>query len=168
MSNRDEIEIALWDYIDGTCGTNEQHRIATLIATNAEWKQTYEELLQLHHHASEVTTTEEPSMRFTKNVMEAIAHTSITPVTRKYIDLKLVKGIAAFFILTIAGLFGYTLLQLDFSSVSTAPVKDIFSNIPPGTTDMIKNIMIPVNIIAVIVLADEFRSRRLRMKKAGL
>jgi hypothetical protein len=168
MSNRDDIEMALWDYIDGMCSSIEQQRIATLIATNAEWKQAYEELSLLHQQATELTATEEPSMRFMKNVMEAISHTNITPATRKYIDLKLVKGIAAFFILTIVGFFGYTLFQLDFSTVSVAPVKNIFSNIPDGTTDMAKNIMIPVNIIAVIVLADELRSRRLRMKKAGL
>ena len=121
----------------------------------------------LHQQTLDVTTIEQPSMRFTKNVMEAIENTSITPATRKYINLRLVKGIAAFFILTIISLLGYTVSQLDFSTVSIMPVKNMFSNIPEGATDLIKNIMIPVNIIAAIILADEMRSKKIRMKETN-
>jgi hypothetical protein len=168
MTNRDEIEIVLWDYIDGNLDAAEQQRVTELIAKDVAWKQAYESLLALHEHAGEIIPAEQPSMRFSKNVMEAIAHMRITPATRKYINTRLVKGMAAFFLLAIFGLLGYALFQFDFGSIPVPSVADNLPVVPKGKMmDLMKYVMLPLNIIAAVVLADEYRSRKIRMKKAN-
>src|ERR1700761_5730669 len=66
------MEERLWDYIDGLSSTAERSAIEEMIASNIEWQRKYRELLDLNQmmNSSEL---EAPSMRFTKNVMEAIA-----------------------------------------------------------------------------------------------
>ena len=108
----EEIEALLWEYIDGM--SEEKPAIEKLIADNTAWRAKYQELLQLHElvHASEL---EEPSMRFTKNVMEEISRLHIAPAAKSYINKKVIWGIAAFFISMIVGFLIYAIAQVNWS-----------------------------------------------------
>src|SRR5574338_166173 len=85
----DGIEDRLWEYIDGTLSSSERTRIGELIASQVEWKSKYQELLAVHEllHSTELS---EPSMRFTKNVMEEIGRLQIAPATRTYINKRII------------------------------------------------------------------------------
>ncbi|HET6767797.1 MAG TPA: hypothetical protein VFH08_10375, partial [Chitinophagaceae bacterium] len=67
-----DIEQQLWSYIDGHSTSEERSSIEKLLQSNLDWKDKYHELLEIHQlmNAAEL---EQPSLRFTKNVMEKIA-----------------------------------------------------------------------------------------------
>src|SRR5437868_14200161 len=109
-SGAEDIELKIWDYIDGTVPATERSAIEKLIAENALWRNKYHELLQVHELIN-ATELEQPSLRFTKNVMEEIAKYHIAPATRNYINKKIVWGIAIFFITVIVSFLVYGISQ---------------------------------------------------------
>ena len=109
------IEEKLWNYIDGTCTTDEQKAISLLIETDKVYKDKYHELLQLNNEFTNMEL-DEPSMPFTYNVMEAIRAEQAQKPLKATINSYIIKGIAAFFILTIAGLFFATFTTIDWSA----------------------------------------------------
>src|SRR5215510_11884699 len=108
------IEKQLWDYIDGLSSGEERTSIERLLQTNLEWKNKYQELLEVQQllKSSEL---EQPSMRFTKNVMEEIAKFHIAPATKNYINNRIIWGIGAFFITLIVGFLIYGFAQMDWN-----------------------------------------------------
>lgn len=110
-----EQEARLWDYIDGLADSSEKSAIEQLIAENAEWKAKYHELLEVHQLVN-ATELEEPSLRFTKNVMEEIARYKIAPAAKEYINKRIIWGIAAFFITVIVAFVIYGVSQVDWSA----------------------------------------------------
>ena len=123
-SNYDNgMEMRLWDYIDGLASPSEKTVIEQLLEKDKEWKAKYHELLDVHQ-LMQSTELEEPSMRFTKNVMEEISKLHIAPATKTYINKNIIRGIAIFFIITIVAALGYAFGTLDWKSsgpVSASP-----------------------------------------------
>src|SRR5690606_6861306 len=105
-----DIEIQLWEYIDGDCDSAAKAHIAHMIATDTAWKACYEQLTALHNALPAHIKPEHPSMRFTKNVMDALAIDHAVPaVKRRYINPVVVWMIAGFFIVSAIGFFIYAL-----------------------------------------------------------
>lgn len=113
----EEIEQRLWDYIDGLSTAEERTIIETHIRESKQWRGLYHELLQMHHALAH-EELEQPSLRFTKNVMEEIAKQHIAPATKNYINQKIIWSIAAFFAFSITGFLIYGLVQIDWSAAS--------------------------------------------------
>ena len=155
MNKQENIEQQLWSYIDGFSSREEKAVVEQLIATSIEWKNKYNELLDVHNlmNASEI---EQPSMRFTKNVMEEIAKLHIAPATKNYINKKIIWGIAAFFITLIVGFLIYGFAQVDWNfRDNSKPLVDL------STLDMGKffnntfvNVFMMMNILLGLVLLD--------------
>lgn len=117
-NNSEEMEATLWSYIDGQCSDQERSAIERLIEEHAEWRAQYHELLALHQTLAE-NSLEEPSMRFTQNVMDEIARLQIAPATRNYINRRLIWGIGIFFIVLLLGYVVYGVAQIDWSSAES-------------------------------------------------
>ena len=79
------METRLWEFIDGRSSGNEKNIIEQLLENNQLWKKKYKELIDIHRLVQS-TELEEPSMRFTKNVMEQIAKLHIAPAAKNYIN----------------------------------------------------------------------------------
>ena len=107
-------EARLWEYIDGLSSAEEKSVIEELIENNAQWRVKYKELLEVQQllQSSEL---EEPSMRFTKNVMEEISKLHIAPATKTYINKNIIRGLAIFFITLIVGFLVYGFGQIDWT-----------------------------------------------------
>ena len=116
MSTQQHMEERLWDYIDGLASVEEKSAIAQLIESNLEWKRKYHELLDMHQLMGNSLELDEPSMRFTQNVMEDIAKYHIAPATQTYINKRIIWGIGAFFLLTILGFLIYGLGSVNWSA----------------------------------------------------
>lgn len=114
MINLEDIEVKLWEYIDGFSVGEEKSAIEKLIAENAEWKAKYHELLEVHQSLN-LVELEAPSLRFTKNVMEEIAKYQIAPATKSYINSKIIWGIGLFFVTMIVGFLIYGVAQVDWT-----------------------------------------------------
>lgn len=100
------IEEQLWNYIDGICTDEEKAQIEAKIASNLQYNKIYQELMIVHQELNKLDF-EEPSLSFTRNVMEKV-DLELPPVALKTkIDNRIVYSIGAFFLLSILSIFGY-------------------------------------------------------------
>jgi hypothetical protein len=154
----DNIEERLWNYIDGSGSVEERSVIEELVAANSEWKEKYHELLELHQLVQS-SSLEEPSMRFTKNVMEEIGKYHIAPATKTYINKKVIWGIGIFFVLLIVGFLIYGFGQIDWAAkgdsssswfdVSKLDFSKFFNN-------TYVNIFMMLNVVLGLMLLDRY------------
>ena len=161
MVHNEEIEMQLWEYMDGTCTVADMQRISILIERDAAWKEKYNELLAIHASLSKNIDLEQPSMRFTQNVMDAVAKAHVAPATKQYINKGIIRGIAAMFIAMIAAIFGYAFAHMKGGSVSTISRLNFKS---PDLSNFFNsstfNIIIAVNVIIGLVLLDALIRRK--------
>lgn len=159
MQNMEE---RLWDYLDGTCNEQEKSFIEQLIESNLEWKGKYKELLDVHTLMQTSLELDEPSLRFRQNVMEEIAKYHIAPATRTYINKNVVRGIGAFFILMIIGLFVYSFGQVNWSDGSGSIIPVDFGKFDWGKVfnNSYVNVFLMVNIVLGLVLLDMYLNKK--------
>ena len=163
MDTVNDMEQRLWEYIDGFSSAEEKTVVETLIRENQQWRNLYQELLQVNTSLTDLEL-EQPSMRFTKNVMEEIAKYHIAPATKNYINNKIIFGIVAFFIVSIIGFLVYGMGQIDWSvtSQSQNPI-----GIDLGKVDYSKmfnntvmNVFMMVNAILGLMLLDRYFGKK--------
>ena len=159
-----EIESRLWAYLDGL--SEETTTIEDLLQEDKAWKEKYGELLELHTLMREAEP-EQPSLRFTKNVMEEIARQQITPAVKVYINKNIIRGIAAFFITVIAGFLVYGFSQLQWSDGSGRLV----GGIDLSAVDFSKmfnndwlNGFLMLNVVLGLFLLDRFLNLKRRQR----
>mgnify|MGYP000869959931 CR=1 FL=1 len=166
MNNQPTIEERLWEYIDGTCKAEEKTFIEQLIATNEEWRAKYQELLEVHQLMGNLEL-DEPSMRFTQNVMEGIGKHHIAPAAQSYINKRVIWGIGTFFLLSILGFLIYGLGQMDWSSSGDSKLPIDFSKFDPSVflNNTYTNIFMMVNVILGLVLLDMYLGKKKKQLK---
>ena len=166
MSTQQQMEDQLWDYIDGLSSAAEKSEIEKLIDSNIEWQSKYRELLEIHQLMMQ-SDLEEPSMRFTKNVMEEISKYHVSPATKSYIDKKLIWGIGSFFLVMIAGFLIYMFTQVKFTGGGDGVASDVLNKYNPGKIDYSRffnssfvNIFIMINVVLGLMLLDMYLGRK--------
>ena len=162
-NEQESMELRLWDYIDGRSTADEKTFIEQLISTNLEWKAKYQELLDVHQLVNAHIELEEPSMRFTRNVMEEIGKHQIAPATKKYINKNIIWGISIFFITMIIGLLVYSLGQVDWSAPGSG--KGLPIEVPSYDWSKFFNntytqVFLMVNIILGLMLLDMYLGKK--------
>lgn len=169
MNQQQHMEEQLWSYIDGFSSAEERAAIEKLLQSNMEWKNKYNELQEAHllMRSSEL---EQPSMRFTKNVMEQIAKYNIAPATKTYINKRIIWGIGIFFLTMIIGslIYGFGQINWDASGDTKLPVdlskidySRIFSN-------SYVNIFMMINVLLGLVLLDRvLANKRKKFQNQG-
>ena len=156
-----EMETRLWEYIDGEQNDQQRNEVQQLIAESSQWRMKYEELLDVHSLMKGVEL-EQPSMRFTKNVMEEIAKYNIAPATKAYINKKIIWSIGAFFIIMIVGFIVYGFSQVDWSAGSSSKsyIGIDFSELDYSRmfNNTYINLFMMLNIVLGLMLLDRFLS----------
>jgi len=109
------IEQQLWDYIDGNLDATEAKSLEEKISKNAKIKLQYEELLSLNIAFGKIEL-DEPSMSFTRNVMESVSLAPAPVALKTKVNTRIIYGIGGFFIFSLVALFGYALFNLDFKT----------------------------------------------------
>jgi hypothetical protein len=166
MSRLLNIEERLWEYIDGVCSEEDRLFIDELIASNLEWRAKYQELLELQNMLSSHLELDEPSMRFTQNIMEAISKHHIAPAAKTYINKKIVWGIAGFFICSIIGLLIAGLAQMDWSAAAgTGSTQIDFSklnnfNFGGFFNNTFTTVFMMINVVLGLVVLDMYLNRK--------
>lgn len=102
------IDEEIWDYIDGSCDAAESERITAKIATDERYARSYQELVKLNTMMA-ADELDEPSMSFSRNVMDAVALEIAPKKLTTRVNNKIIYSIAAFFILSIVAIFVYVL-----------------------------------------------------------
>lgn len=173
MNNRHEafdpaddaaMELRIWEYIDGLSTDAERSEIEQLLVEHAAWREKYKELLSVHQML-DATELEQPSMRFTRNVMDEIARLQIAPATKAYIDKKIIWGIGAFFVTVIVGFLVYGLSQIDWSAGASGTSKVLgvdFTEVDYSQVfnNNFVNVFIMLNITLGLILLDRYLTQR--------
>jgi hypothetical protein len=160
-----ERELQLWEYIDGTCNDAARTHVEHMIATDAGWKSLYDELVMLHTALPAGIDTDQPSMRFSKNVMEAVSNAALAPSSRRYVNPIAIRLISGFFIVAMLALLGYALsiagAQGAIEGVERNGV-DMFDRISNISTSVFIKIVMGLGVLSALVFLDAF----LRTKRA--
>jgi len=155
-ANKNNIDDRLWEFIDGQSSMEEKSAIENLIETSKQWKEKYHELLELHQLVQS-STLEEPSLRFTKNVMEEIAKYQIAPAAKAYINNKIIWGIGIFFITLIIGFLIYGFGQVDWNANdNTLPIDISKVNYGKFFNNTYVNVFMMINVVLGLMLLDRY------------
>lgn len=157
-----EDEARLWEYIDGTGEPSERSAIEKLVSENALWREKYSELLELHQ-MMQSSELEEPSLRFTRNIMEEISRLHIAPAAKTYINNKVIWAIGGSLIAMIVGFLVYGIGQINWSEGSSSSSKSFdFSQIDYSRmfNNNLMNAFMMVNIVLGLIFLDRYLANR--------
>jgi anti-sigma factor RsiW len=161
MNTAPNMEERLWEYIDGMTSPAEKTVIERLLQEDAAWKTKYQELLQVNEllHSSGM---EQPSMRFTRNVMEEIAKLHIAPAARTYINKKIIWGIGFFFIAILVGILIYGFGQMLMSPGEQSVVSKNFEKLDFSKffNNNLVNALMMINLVIGLFLLDNYLSNK--------
>lgn len=166
MHEQHHIDERLWDYIDGTCSDEEKSFVEELIATQQEWRGKYHSLMEVHQLMQQSIDLDEPSLRFTQNVMEGIARLQIAPAAKSYIDKRVIYGIAAFFFVMLGGFLLYGIGQINWSAGAGATGNWLDKITSPKIewslffNNTYVNIFMMVNVVLGLMLLDMYLTRK--------
>jgi hypothetical protein len=155
--NKNNVDDRLWEFIDGQSSIEEASAIEKLIETNKQWKEKYHELLELHQLVQS-SALEEPSLRFTKNVMEEIAKYQIAPAAKAYINNKIIWGIGIFFITLFVGFLIYGFGQVDWNASGNDKLPIDISKVDYGKffNNTYVNAFMMINVVLGLMLLDRY------------
>jgi hypothetical protein len=157
---QEDMDMQLWEYIDGSCSAADSERISSLIAADPLWQEQFNALSALHISIPQNIALEQPSMRFSKNVMEAIEATRIAPATKKYINKSIIRGIAAFFLLAIGLMLGYAVVTANWNTTGANFIPKIdFGSV---FNSSVTTVAIGINTILALILIDKLLNQRNR------
>lgn len=162
------IKEQLWNYIDGNCNFAEKIEIEAKIKADLQYSTTYKELLLVNNELSNLEL-EEPSMSFTRNVMEQV-NLELKPVALKTkVDNRIIYSIGAIFILSIVAIFGYVVAtaDLNFKFNLTQLNFDLYETKIINPTSI--RIFLMVDLVLILIYIDSFlRKRKDTTQKKGV
>ena len=165
MNTNPNMEEQLWNYIDGMATAEEKTFIEQLLESNQQWREKYQELLDVHHLMQDGLELDEPSLRFTQNVMEEIARHQISPAAKSYINKKIIWGIAAFFVLSLVGFLAYGIGQTNWNASSgNSAIDETINKLGVDYSRIFNNaytnVFVMINIILGLMLLDMYLGKK--------
>jgi hypothetical protein len=162
---QEAIEMQIWDFIDGRCSPAERAFVQAQIESLPSWKAAYAEITAFQQLLAEDLQADAPSMRFTKNVMEQIATTPIAAPAGAFLSSPIIKGLAAFFVLSLVVFVVGVLFLVNWEATSTRTI-----SLPQITTYKISDLFnndtiwygVGINIVLAIVLAEMVLRKKMR------
>ena len=162
------IEQRIWDFLDGIGTDDERKLTGQLIENDFEYRKVYENLKSFNKLVSTVEL-EEPSMSFTRNLIDKINLEPNPGTIRSLIDKRIVYGITAFFLITIFALLGFLFYQVDWSQNSgfgTLEYKSLVIDTSKFQNNTLINIFFFSDIIIGLYFLDVFFRNRLSSKNS--
>ena len=165
MYTQDQIEQHIWDYIDGLSTPAEKLMVEQLLQTDQQWIAVFNSLKGFNEMIDSADTIEQPSLRFTKNVMEEVAKYKVAPPTKSYINKKIIQGIAAFFILSIVGFLVYGISLIDFSAPGTTQIPNVGmgklnQDWSKYLNSTVLNVFLLLDVVAGLMILDRYLRRK--------
>jgi anti-sigma factor RsiW len=160
------IDEEIWAYIDGSCNASESQRIAEKIATDDNYAIAFQELSKLNVMMAS-DELEEPSMSFSRNVMDAVAQEIAPKKLTTRVNNTIIYGIAAFFILSLSAIFIYILANSSSSS-SASGFKMPTANFSFDLSHVLSPLSMKIFLMVDLALALVYMDRLLRRKMHAL
>ncbi len=121
-----DIELRIWDYIDGLSSEEEKNVIEQLIKSDLVFKAKYDELLAINSDF-DLMELDAPSMVFTNKVMNQI-NLELRPLSAKAkTDKKIIYLIAGLFGLMMIGCIVVIINQIDWT-IGTSTTQHVINN----------------------------------------
>lgn len=100
-------EEQLWNYIDGFCTAKERAEVEGKLAEDQSLRDLYEQLLMINQQLGQHLEVDEPSMSFTRKVMEQV-QLEMAPVALKTrVDQRIIYAIGGFLMMVLIGTLVY-------------------------------------------------------------
>lgn len=147
---QEEIEIQLWDYIDGTCSEADEQRISLLITTDKTWHDTYIELLTTDHDFRNNLTTATPALNFTDSILQQLPAQKKTVKGKGLLNIS-IKTISYFFITAVLAATSYTIFNTDWQFKKSSNLS-FNINIPEPQIHISNTTLLITAFIAIILL----------------
>jgi len=157
------IEQQLWDYIDGNLDESAKKAIEEKILSDAEIKSQYDELLKLNL-SFESMDLDEPSMSFTRNVMESVALVPAPLAMKTKVDKNIIYGISGFFVISLLALFGYVLYHSDLSISSFDLNVNLDFNFDQYITSTTVYSFLFADLVIGLIFLDQFLRKKVAEK----
>lgn len=154
------IEEQIWEYIDGFGTPKERQALQSKIESDAAYATVYAEMKALHELMT-ATELEEPSMSFTRNIMDKVT-LEVPPVSLKTkVDTRIIYSLAAVFILAIVFVFGYAIANSTFTFRDLmASSFDFTLNLEPFVNPLTLQTFLFIDIILALLYLDRlYRSK---------
>ena len=157
-----EIDKCIWDFIDEKGSEAYLQGIDQQIKNDAIWAARFNELHDLAAQLSALPK-EQPSLRFTQNVMDQLVALPLAVSAQSYINMRVVKSIAAIFVIIIAGALLYSIASTNwsFEGMFTGS-KNSASIIPSG---MAIHVVLAINILLGLLFFEKISSRLFRQHR---
>jgi hypothetical protein len=168
MYTQEQIEQHIWDYIDGLSTPAEKQMVEQLLQTDQQWMTVYNDLKGFNEMIGSSDILDQPSLRFTRNVMEDVAKYKVAPPASSYINKKIIIGIAAFFIISIIGFLIYGISFIDLSapgSISDTSMQKLNIDWSKYFNSTVMNVFLLMDVVAGLMLLDRYLRRK---KEAGV
>jgi hypothetical protein len=163
-----QMEEKIWGYIDGISSKEEVAFVEQMIASDTVWRAKYSELKEINQLLKADMELEQPSMRFSMNVMDQLKALQPAPATKQYISKTIIRSIAAFFILTIIGFLIYGFTLIDWSSTSSAGNNYQLPSLSFDYKSLLSSTWINVLLMLNVVMGLLYLDNYLRRKKKAV
>jgi hypothetical protein len=157
------IEQQLWDYIDGNLDEFSKKAIEEKIESTDEIKAQFEELLKLNS-VFNALDLDEPSMSFTRNVMESIALAPAPVAMKTKVDVKIIYSIGGFFIISLLSLFGYVLYNSNLNTPKFGFNTNFNFNLDQYITPTVMYSFLFFDLVIGLVFLDQFLRKKVAQK----
>jgi len=144
-----DTEQMIWEYIDGSCDEPTKVQVQQKLNTDVQWQNMYSELLSLHKSIRTDMEAEQPSLRFTKNVLEKIAAEAIVNQSKSYFNPIIIRSVSFILITSILFLLGYGISRTNWNETVDAKYYS-------GST---LHAFLWINIVLGLVLIDRILNR---------
>ena len=158
------IEQQLWDYIDGNLNETQRKSIEEKIETDISVKLQYEELLNLNAAFSEMEL-DEPSMSFTRNVMDSVALEPAPVSLKTKVDNRIIYSIGGFFVISLMALLGYVFYNSTFTMPDFSRYMSVSFEIDKVITPISLYIFLGIDLILGLIYIDYFLRKKLNHNK---
>lgn len=154
------IEQQLWDYIDGNLHEAAKKAVEEKIESDSEIKSQYEDLLKLNSVFAGLDL-DEPSMSFTRNVMESVASVPAPVALKTQVDKRIIYSIGGFFVVSLLALFGYVLYNSNISLPKFDFDANLNFNLDKYITPTVLYSFLFVDLVIGLVFLDQFLRKRI-------
>ncbi|MDF2382116.1 zf-HC2 domain-containing protein [Nostoc ellipsosporum NOK] len=167
MDKKEEIELRLWDFVEGISSPDEKAAVQRHLDTDPEWQRLFVEIKDVQQLLTQ--EPEQPSLRFSKNVMEEITRQQIAPAAQSYINKRIIWAIGIFLGTLITAALVYGFRQMNWKDDSL-PVKEFkpltkLENINVDVSSIFTNNLVNGFLLLNIILGLFFLDRFLANKR---
>lgn len=158
-------EEQLWNYIDGFCTNLEKAEIEARLKADEAFQQLYRQLLEVNKQLAIHLEIDEPSMSFTRNVMEQVQQ-EIAPVKLKTkVDKRIIYAIGGFFSLTLLAVLIYAFATITPNFTLAMPNIKLETEMQSLFTFTTLKIFLFVDAVLLLIYFDSYLRKGLKKKE---